>query len=98
MIFSWTVLFVATCLITRAAALGFGVFWDQLAADVRFEIQTYSVVYSASLTVVVASARVSFAVALLRLTQGSGRAWRAAIAVIITGLVCITTLPVSPIS
>ncbi len=78
MIFAQVVMLVAVSLITRAATLGFGRTWTALDVDTRYAIATYGVVYSASSTVVVASARISFAVALLRVTPTADAAAAAA--------------------
>ncbi|KAI1493081.1 hypothetical protein F5X96DRAFT_667120 [Biscogniauxia mediterranea] len=90
MMFSWLLLFVATILMQLAVGLGFGHHSSTLSYDNKFQISTYSVIYSASLTVVVATARISFSCALLRATSGWGKvtAW-----VVMVGLVCITMVP-----
>ena len=92
MLFSQTLLLIAVSLITRAAALGFGQTWKVLDPDARWAIATYGTFYSASAPVIVASARVSFAVAMLRVTPSVG--WgRAFVRAIIVGLIFITALP-----
>ncbi|KAI0598774.1 hypothetical protein F4775DRAFT_172439 [Biscogniauxia sp. FL1348] len=90
MMFSWLLLFVATILMQLAVGLGFGYHSSTLSYDNKFQISTYSVIYSASLTIVVATARISFSCALLRATSGWGKftAW-----VVMVGLVCITMVP-----
>ncbi|KAI1506463.1 hypothetical protein F5X99DRAFT_3585 [Biscogniauxia marginata] len=90
MIFAWLVLFVATILMQRATALGFGHHSSTISYDNQFQIATYSVIYSASLTVVVATARISFGCALLRATSGWGKV---TVWVVIAGLICITMIP-----
>jgi hypothetical protein len=90
MMFSWLLLFVSACIITKAATIGFGRAWDTLPFEARYEIATYGVVYSVSSTFIVSSARISFAVALLRCTSFWGKVLAR---VIITGLVCITMIP-----
>ncbi|KAI5928082.1 hypothetical protein F4810DRAFT_719767 [Camillea tinctor] len=90
MIFSWLLLFVATILMQLARNVGFGRNSSTLNYDQKYQIATYAVIYSASLTIVVATARISFCCALLRATSGWGKvtAW-----VVMIGLVCITMVP-----
>ncbi|RYP63258.1 hypothetical protein DL769_007021 [Monosporascus sp. CRB-8-3] len=91
MLFSQTLLIVAVSLITRAVALGFGRPHTALDPDALYGIATYGAIYSAASTVIVASARISFAVALLRITLAG---WgRVLVRVIIVGLVCVTAVP-----
>ncbi|RYO78841.1 hypothetical protein DL766_006806 [Monosporascus sp. MC13-8B] len=91
MLFSQTLLIVAVSLITKAVALGFGRPRTALDLDALYGIATYGAVYSGASTVIVASARVSFAVALLRVTLAG---WgRVLVRVVIVGLVCVTAVP-----
>ncbi|RYO96710.1 hypothetical protein DL765_011510 [Monosporascus sp. GIB2] len=91
MLFSQTLLVVAVSLITKAVALGFGRPRTALDPDALYGIATYGAIYSAASTVIVASARISFAVALLRVTLAG---WgRVLVRVVIVGLVCVTAVP-----
>ncbi|RYP51497.1 hypothetical protein DL768_003181 [Monosporascus sp. mg162] len=91
MLFSQALLVVAVSLITKAVALGFGRPHAALDPDALYGIATYGAIYSAASTVIVASARISFAVALLRLTLAG---WgRVLVRVVIVGLVCVTAVP-----
>ena len=93
MLFSQTLLLIAVSLITRAEVLGFGKNWTLLDPDARWAIATYGTFYSASAPIIVASARVSFAIAMLRVTPTVG--WgRALVRTIIVGLIFITALPI----
>ncbi|RYP63281.1 hypothetical protein DL771_009352 [Monosporascus sp. 5C6A] len=91
MLFSQALLIVAVSLITKAVTLGFGRPYTELDPDALYGIATYGAIYSGASTVIVASARISFAVALLRVTLV--RWGRVLVRVIIVGLVCVTAVP-----
>ncbi|KAK6857131.1 hypothetical protein PG995_007318 [Apiospora arundinis] len=90
MLLAWLVQFAAACVAQRAAGLGLGLGQDRLLLHPGrlYRIATLALVYPNLETVVVGTARVSFALALLRLRRD--RWWRMLIWMVIVGLVVIT--------
>ncbi|ORY65505.1 uncharacterized protein BCR38DRAFT_198787 [Pseudomassariella vexata] len=90
LIFSWILMFVEICFITKAASLGFGKPYTSLDLATRSEIATYGVAYSVFSTLIVSVSRIAFAIAILRCTEGWMKVvtWTA-----IAGLICITMIP-----
>ncbi|KAI0014732.1 hypothetical protein F4780DRAFT_171750 [Xylariomycetidae sp. FL0641] len=90
MFVAWLLLFIASTLMQRAVALGFGRNKAELSHAHQWDISTFAVIYSATLTIVVSLARISFAISLLRCTTG----WsKVVVWTMIVGLVCITMVP-----
>ncbi|KAK8099040.1 uncharacterized protein PG998_012281, partial [Apiospora kogelbergensis] len=90
MVLAWMVQFAAACVAQKAADLGLGLGQDVLFPHPSrlFAIATLALVYPNLETVVVGTARVSFALALLRLRRD--RWWRLLIWTVIVGLVVVT--------
>lgn len=90
MLCAWLLQFAAACSAQRAADLGLGLGHDRVILHPSrvYQIATMAMIYPNLETVVVGTARISFALALLRLRRD--RWWRLAIWIIITGLVLIT--------
>ncbi|KAK8070571.1 Integral membrane family protein [Apiospora hydei] len=90
MICAWLLQFAAACCAQRAADLGLGLGRDRLNLHPGrvYQLATLALVYPNLETIVVGTARVSFALALLRLRRD--RWWRLAIWIIVAGLVGVT--------
>ncbi|KAK7946235.1 uncharacterized protein PG986_010556 [Apiospora aurea] len=90
MIGAWLLQFAAACCAQRAADLGLGLGRDRLNLHPGrvYQLATLALVYPNLETVVVGTARVSFALALLSLRRD--RWWRLAVWIVVAGLVAVT--------
>ncbi|KAK7917509.1 hypothetical protein PG985_011117 [Apiospora marii] len=90
MICAWVLQFGAACCAQAAADLGFGLGRDRVMLHPHrvYQIATLALIYPNLETVVVGTARISFALALLRLRRDLR--WRLTIWTVVTGLVFVT--------